>query len=111
MKDKRNPIITAHMVLKNKYVPVIIKALSTKPKRLIEIESSIGCISRKLIAENLQYLEDVKIVTKDVFMNASKVLTNYRLTELGKLALSIAEELEKFGKVYIENTKTVDIEE
>lgn len=111
MKDKRNSIMTAYMVLKNKYVPVIIKALSTKPKRLIEIESSIGYINHKLIAKNLQYLEDVKIITKDIFMNANKVLTNYRLTDLGKLALSVTEELEKFGKMYIENTETIEDEE
>ena len=108
MKDKRNPILTAFMVLKNKSTPLIVRSLSSGSKRLTEIENYVSCLNRKAVAESLQYLEDTKIIAKDVFVGTNKILTAYKLTDLGKAILPISDELEKFGKMYIESTKNVE---
>ena len=106
MKDKRNPILTAFMVLKNKSTPLIVRSLSSGSKRLTEIENYVSCLNRKAVAESLQYLEDTKIIAKDVFVGTNKILTAYKLTDLGKAILPISDELENKFEI---NWKDIEI--
>jgi DNA-binding HxlR family transcriptional regulator len=97
-------ITFAASLLSNKWKPVIIARLLKDPLRFSEIRRTIPQISSKVLSENLIELEAAGIVARQV-ISARPPRTLYSLTQKGKALKTVLEEMEKWGRTWVNESK------
>lgn len=96
---KKCPIRTTLEMLGGKWKLLIVYRLSEQPMRFGELKRSIGAISEKMLVQELKSLEiDGLVLRKNYGEVPPRV--DYRLTEKGKMALPLIEEMRRFAQEY-----------
>lgn len=68
--------------------------------RFNEFKRRIPGITQKMLTQQLRYLENNKLVSRKVYPQVPPMV-EYSLTELGERLMPILEEMDKWGKDYI----------
>lgn len=69
--------------------------------RFNEFKRRIPGITQKMLTQQLRYLENNKLVSRKVYPQVPPMV-EYSLTELGERLMPILEEMDKWGKEYID---------
>lgn len=85
------PIRTTLELVGGKWKLLIIKQLSEKPMRFVELGKTIPALSEKVLNEELKDLLESGLIEK---------FDHYTLTELGKTTLPLIEQMAAFGDAY-----------
>lgn len=87
-------------MLGGKWRLLIIHQLREKPLRPSELKRSIPDISDKMLTQELKTLIDSGLVTRKNY-NEIPPKVDYRLTEIGKKAIPLIENISEFGASYL----------
>lgn len=85
----------AMAILSQRWVGLIIRQLMDGPMRFKDLEQSIG-LSSKVLSDKLKYLEEEKIVIREVIPK-TPVLITYSLTDKGKSLKPVIETIENWA--------------
>jgi len=99
LEPKSGCIASAMEVVGNKWTALILRDLSTGPKRFSELEKSVGAISPRTLSQRLDALEGHAIVTRQTYAEAPP-RTEYTLTQKGEDLLPIVRAMSAWGDKY-----------
>jgi DNA-binding HxlR family transcriptional regulator len=99
-----NPVELAFRFLGGKWKAPILWRLKDGPKRYGALKRSLGGISHKMLAQQLQELEKDRFVKRKVFGTVPPAV-EYSLSERGKTSIPIIEALRSWGDA-MKNSKT-----
>lgn len=100
----RCPIRTTLEMVGGKWKLLIIVQLAGGPLRLTTIRQAIPDISEKMLIQELKYLVDNKLVHRENFGEVPPRV-EYSLTEAGRAALPLLDEMKRFAERYEEVVK------
>ncbi len=92
-------------MLSDKWVSMVIKALSEGPSRYSELRRYIAGISQKMLTQTLRTLERDGIVSRTV-TPAVPVRVDYALTELGNTLLPVMASITGWAESHIDEVTT-----
>jgi len=93
-------------IISGKWVVLLIILLAEeKIVRFNEFRKSFPDITQKMLSQQLKKLEENKIIQKEVYPEVPPKV-EYKLTEQGKELIPLLEQMQLWGKEYIENRKT-----
>ena len=93
------PIRTTLDILGGKWRLVILSAVGEEALRLSEIRARIPTISEKMLVQDLTWLSDYHLVQRTVCTEKPRCI-RYTLTDIGKNALPLIENIRDFGIYY-----------
>lgn len=96
----RCPVRTTLEMLGGKWRLMIIAQLADGTLRFHELRKAIPDISEKMLAQELKTLVDNLLVERINYVEVPPRV-DYKLTRLGKQALPLIAEIQKFGKSYL----------
>lgn len=94
------PIAKTANLMGDTFVLIIIRDLLSKPKRFGDITTSLSGVSSRTIAKKLKFLEDHKLVKRDVY-NEKPPRVVYSLTKNGKALHKVIETMRVYGEKYL----------
>lgn len=94
-------IASAMEIIGNKWTALILRDLSSGPKRFTQLEKSIGGINPRTLSRRLDELEEHAIITKQSFAQVPP-RTEYTLTQKGSDLLPVLEQMATWGNKYYE---------
>jgi DNA-binding HxlR family transcriptional regulator len=94
------PIRTTLELLGGKWKLLILFQLHGRAMRLSELKSSIPDISEKMLIQELKIMADNRLVERTNFGEVPPRV-EYALTEKGRLALPLVEEMKRFADGYL----------
>ncbi len=92
-------IAGAMEIIGNKWTALIIRDLTTGPKRFTELERSVGTINPRTLSQRLEDLRAHGIITKESFAEVPP-RCEYRLTDKGNDLVPILKQMAKWGDKY-----------
>lgn len=92
-------IASAMQIIGNKWTALILRDLSTGPRRFSELERSIAGISPRTLSQRLDELEKCKIITKKSFAEVPPRI-EYTLTPKGHDLVPLLKQMAKWGEKY-----------
>lgn len=95
-------------VLGNKWTALILRDLTTGPKRFTELERSLERISPRSLSQRLDALEKHCIVTKKQFAESPPRI-EYTLTAKGQDFIPVLKQMADWGTKYYEESLAVPI--
>lgn len=94
------PVTATGIFLSGKWKPVIIHhLLEHESLRFNELQKQIGTISNKVLSDNLDDLEEKRLIERDV-NDGRPVEVRYSLTEHGQNLEPVIDEMQKWAKQY-----------
>ena len=94
------PVATTVSIIGNKWKLLILRNLLTGPQRFTELLNGIDGISKKVLTENLRYLEDDGIVNRKTYPEEIPMKVEYSLSEIGESLKPIFQVLTDWGNNY-----------
>jgi DNA-binding HxlR family transcriptional regulator len=89
-------IAAALQIVGQKWTALIIRDLSSSPKRFGELEKSVGSINPRTLSQRLDALEEFGIITKKTYAEVPP-RTVYTLTEKGHDLVPILQQMAAWG--------------
>lgn len=107
MKTAASPAIESHVgciaaameIIGNKWTALILRDLTTGPKRFGELERSLAGISPRTLSQRVDDLEAHGIITKQMFAEVPP-RCEYALTEKGRDLVPILKQMAVWGEKY-----------
>lgn len=99
LEPKVGCIASAMEIIGNKWTALILRDLSTGPKRFSELERSVGTINPRTLSQRLDDLEAHQIVTRKTFAEVPPRI-EYCLTEKGRDILPVLRQMAAWGEKY-----------
>jgi DNA-binding HxlR family transcriptional regulator len=99
LEPKTGCIASAMTIIGNKWTALILRDLSTGPKRFSELERSVGSINPRTLSQRLDDLELHQIVTRQTFAEVPPRI-EYSLTEKGQDILPVLRQMASWGEKY-----------
>ncbi|MEM7793666.1 MAG: helix-turn-helix domain-containing protein [Cyanobacteria bacterium P01_C01_bin.118] len=93
------PIERGMRVLGGKWKGSILWHLKDGPVRFNDLARQLGGASKKMVSQRLQEMEAVGLVKREVICDRPIAVT-YEITEFGKTALGVLEELKHWVETY-----------
>ena len=94
-------IASAMEIIGNKWTALILRDLTTGPKRFTQLEKSVGTINPRTLSQRLEDLQTHGIITKESFAEVPP-RCEYTLTKKGKDLGPILEQMATWGDKYYE---------
>ena len=94
-------LATALKILGNKWSALILRDLSTGPKRFGELEKSLTSISPRTLSQRLDDLEQCGIITKKAYAEVPPKV-EYTITQKGLDIVPALQQLANWGAKYYE---------
>ncbi|MEM6252928.1 MAG: helix-turn-helix domain-containing protein [Cyanobacteria bacterium P01_D01_bin.156] len=91
------PIERGMRVLGGKWKGSILWHLKDEPVRFNDLARQMGGASKKMVSQRLQEMEETGLVKREVICDRPIAVT-YEITEFGKTALSVLEELKTWAE-------------
>lgn len=91
-------IAGAMEIIGNKWTALIIRDMTTGPKRFCELEKSVGNINPRTLSQRLDDLEAHKIVIKKPADNSARLV--YELTQKGQDLIPVLQQMAAWGTKY-----------
>ncbi|MTH98812.1 helix-turn-helix domain-containing protein [Roseibium sp. RKSG952] len=91
------PIERGMRILGGKWTGSILWHLKDGPIRFNDLARMVDGASKKMITDRLRHLEDCGLVSRTV-RNTSPVSVEYEITELGRTALGVLDELREWAE-------------
>lgn len=104
LEPKVGCIAGAMEIVGNKWTALILRDLTTGPKRFSELEKSVGNINPRTLSQRLDDLEKHHIVTKQSFAEVPPRI-EYTLTKKGHDLLPILKQMATWGEKYYNETE------
>lgn len=92
-------IASAMEIIGNKWTALILRDLTSGPKRFTELEKSVGSINPRTLSQRLDDLEQHGIITKQSFAEVPP-RTEYSLTKKGQDLVPVLEQMATWGNRY-----------
>lgn len=102
IESKAGCIAGAMEIVGNKWTALILRDLTSGPKRFSELEKSVGNINPRTLSQRLDDLERHKIVTKKSFAEVPPRI-EYTLTTKGHDLLPILKQMATWGEKYYDS--------
>jgi DNA-binding HxlR family transcriptional regulator len=99
LEPKTGCIATASKIIGNKWTALILRDLSTGPKRFCELEDSVKNINPRTLSQRLDDLEEYAVITKKSFSEVPPRV-EYTLTSKGNDLLPILRQMANWGDKY-----------
>ena len=96
-------IASAMQIIGNKWTALILRDLTTGPKRFGELEKSVGNINPRTLSQRLDDLESHGIVTKQSFAEVPPRI-EYTLTKKGEDLVPVLRQMAEWGTKYYDAT-------
>ena len=101
--EKRVGCIAGAMeIIGNKWTALILRDLTTGPKRFTELEKSVGNINPRTLSQRLDDLEAHGIITKQTFAEVPP-RSEYTLTDKGMDLMPVLRQMAEWGNKYYQN--------
>lgn len=94
-------IAGAMEIIGNKWTALILRDLTTGPKRFSELEKSVGNINPRTLSARLDDLQDHAIITRKSFAEVPP-RCEYTLTDKGRDLIPALEQMAAWGNKYYE---------
>lgn len=102
--EKRVGCIAGAMeIIGNKWTALILRDLTTGPKRFTELEKSVGNINPRTLSQRLEDLAGHDIITKKSFAEVPP-RCEYTLTKKGEDLIPILQQMATWGNKYYDET-------
>lgn len=101
IETKSGCIATASNIIGKKWTALILRDLSSGPKRFCELENSVGKINPRTLSQRLDDLEKYAIVTRKSYAEVPPRI-EYTLTRKGVDLLPILKKMASWGDKYSE---------
>lgn len=92
------PIERGMRVIGGKWTGSILWHLQDEPVRFNDLSRMIGGASKKMLTERLKYLVEQGLVSREV-VHSSPVSVQYALTDFGRTALAVLDELRRWSEL------------
>ena len=102
LEPKVGCIASAMEIIGNKWTALILRDLSTSPKRFSELEKSVGTINPRTLSQRLDDLERHGIITKKSYAEVPPRI-EYALTEKGKDLVPVLRQMASWGNKYYDS--------
>lgn len=99
LEPKVGCIGVAMEIIGNKWTALILRDLTSGPKRFSELEKSINNINPRTLSQRLDDLEDQNIITKKNFSEVPPRI-EYTLTKKGNDLLPVLQQMAEWGSKY-----------
>lgn len=99
IEPKIGCIASAMEIIGNKWTALILRDLTSGPKRFGELEKSVGSINPRTLSQRLDDLEAHGIITKQSFAEVPPRI-EYTLTEKGEDLLPVLQQMAAWGDKY-----------
>lgn len=99
MEKRVGCIAGAMEIIGNKWTALILRDLSTGPKRFTELEKSVGGVNPRTLSQRLDDLQRHEIITKESFAEVPP-RCEYSLTDKGFDLLPVLEQMAAWGDKY-----------
>ncbi len=99
IEPKVGCIASAMEIIGNKWTALILRDLTSGPKRFSELEKSVGSINPRTLSQRLDDLEKHGIITKASFAEVPPRI-EYTLTRKGHDLLPILKQMATWGEKY-----------
>jgi len=99
LEPKSGCIASAMEIIGNKWTALILRDLSSGPKRFSELEKSVGSINPRTLSQRLDDLEQHAIVTKKSYAEVPPRI-EYTLTKKGEDLLPVLRAMSTWGDKY-----------
>lgn len=103
LEPKSGCIAGAMEIIGNKWTALILRDLSSGPKRFSELEKSVGSINPRTLSQRLDDLERHVIITKHAYAEVPPRI-EYTLTEKGEDLIPVLRAMSSWGDKYYETT-------
>jgi DNA-binding HxlR family transcriptional regulator len=103
LEPKTGCIASASKIIGNKWTALILRDLSTGPRRFCELEDSVNNINPRTLSKRLDDLEEYAIITKKCFSEVPPRV-EYTLTDKGNDLLPILRQMASWGDKYSDQT-------
>jgi len=103
LEPKAGCIASAMEIIGNKWTALILRDLSSGPKRFSELEKSVGTINPRTLSQRLDDLESHGIITKQSFAEVPP-RTEYTLTQKGQDLMPVLKQMAAWGDKYYDAT-------
>lgn len=104
--DEDCPVGVVLRILGGKWKLSILCALLGGTKRFSELRRLNSGITQRMLTNQLRELEVDLVVSRKVYTEVPPKV-EYSLTEIGKKLQPILQQLEEWGQIYLEETKTL----
>jgi DNA-binding HxlR family transcriptional regulator len=99
LEPKTGCIALASKIIGNKWTALILRDLSSGPKRFCELEDSVKYINPRTLSQRLDDLEEYAVITKQSFAEVPPRV-EYTLTPKGNDLLPIIRQMASWGEKY-----------
>lgn len=99
LEPKVGCIASAMEIIGNKWTALILRDLSSGPKRFSELEKSVGSINPRTLSQRLDDLERHNIITKKPYAEVPPRI-EYALTEKGEDLVPVLRQMASWGNKY-----------
>lgn len=93
------PIERGMRILGGKWKGSILWHLKDGPMRFNDLARQIGGASKKMVTQRLREMEDTGLVKRNV-ISTKPIAVAYEITDFGRTALNVLEELKKWAEEY-----------
>ena len=97
LEPKIGCIASAMQIIGNKWTALILRDLTTGPKRFCELEKSVGGINPRTLSQRLDDLEEYGIITRQSFAEVPP-RTQYELTDKGTDLIPVLKQMAAWGE-------------
>jgi len=102
LEPKAGCIASAMEIIGSKWTALILRDLSSGPKRFGELEKSVGSINPRTLSQRLDDLEKHGIATKQAYAETPPRI-EYTLTQKGEDLLPVVRAMSTWGDKYYDN--------
>lgn len=95
-------IAGAMEIIGNKWTALILRDLTTGPKRFTELEKSVGGVNPRTLSQRLEDLQTHDIIVKQSFAEVPP-RCEYTLTEKGRDLIPVLEQMANWGDKYYQS--------
>lgn len=92
-------IAAAMEIIGNKWTALIIRDLTSGPKRFSELERSVGAINPRTLSQRLDDLEQHQIIVRKSYAEVPPRI-EYTLTEKGRDLIPVLKQMATWGEKY-----------
>lgn len=101
------PVEITLMMLNTRWKVLIIKELLTGTKRFGELKKSVGKITQKVLTSNLRDMEELGLVTREVYSQIPPRV-DYTLTDIGYSLAVVLDSMAEWGSAYKQLLKILE---
>lgn len=99
LEPRTGCIASAMQIIGSKWTALILRDLSSGPKRFSELEKSVGSINPRTLSQRLDDLESHAIITRRAYSEVPP-RTEYTLTDKGADLLPVLQAMSAWGSKY-----------